>query len=458
MIDIYSLPVDDLNVYKLFHDGATTGIFQFSSSEAKHLCKAIKPVSIDDLAIINALNRPSGLDSGMAEDFVARRQGLKLPETIHPIVDAIGKSTLNVFPYQEQLVEICVQLADFTYSQAFDLLKAIKKKSAEMLGKFKEHFISHASKKCSLKTATDIWEMVEKWALYGFNRSHSIAYSYLGYITAYFKCYHPLEFYCANMTEEAYNGDTERLFELIREANQRNIRIIPPDIRWSKTEFAIQDDSIVYGLKAVKGLGEKGLELLFDNEPAIGYCNLEELKFCNVLTFAGLLRCGALDALDFKLKAGLTRKQKLSLFKTLKHSKAEAEVGNPGLQEQIKAFGFILTQDELFKPYKTFFDMYEDDLKDLTDSKLDKFEVFVFGGILIDKRPGSGYKKLFILTPKGTTWQLTLDNRHTEWWGRDIPLGTGLCGMATYLEDNKITINNRRTNCYLKTIEDFLKE
>lgn len=168
MIDIYDLPQEEAVYQNIFWKGRTTGVFQFSSNNAKHLCRQIKPKSIYDLAVINALNRPAILDAGVDQDYIACRQGLQQPKKIHPIVDKISAPTYGLMPFQEQVMEVCIQFANFTYPEADALRKAMKHKSGEEFEAYRTKFVENAIKKSNQSTAEYVWNLVEKFSGYGF--------------------------------------------------------------------------------------------------------------------------------------------------------------------------------------------------------------------------------------------------------------------------------------------------
>lgn len=294
---------------------------------------------------------------------------------------------------------------------------------------------------------------------------HAIPYSYLGYTCAYLKYHYASEFYTANLTEECSQQDRERFVDLIREAQAGGIEILSPHINHSHVEFNLDKTQhgnyyvypIRFGLCGVKGLGEKGLNKILENKPKDGFLNLNSLiKVCDVKTFACLLRAGALDDLSFENSTCSGRREKLTLFKELKKSKAKAEVHNaPSLADEQEALGLILNPKSLFDKYINKFEELKDETTDPSLKKLNKFDLIGIAGIIIQKQHAANYKTLHVLAQTGFVFKIYIGEKHLGIW--NLSVGDGIAGIVMFLEDDRITINDSKGRCYLKRIEDVNK-
>src|SRR5687768_4079713 len=308
-LDIDNVPLDDPKAYKLFAEGAAYGIFQFESSGMRDLLRKSKPERLEDLIALNALYRPGPLKSGMLVDWVERKQGKREVKYELSQLELILSDTYGVIAYQEQVMRIAQAVAGFTLGQADMLRKAMGKKDPKVMAKMRADFMSGAiAKGINEKKATKIFDLMEYFAGYGFNKSHSTAYAFLAYQTAYLKANYPKHFTAALLTIEAQN--TEKLTTYLAEARERAIAVLPPDINESQLNFSVEkrtDGSrpVRFGLTAIKGLGETAITAILEARAELGgriptlhaLCELLDLRMVNKRVFEALVKSGACDSL-----------------------------------------------------------------------------------------------------------------------------------------------------------------
>ncbi|RMH80361.1 MAG: DNA polymerase III subunit alpha [Acidobacteria bacterium] len=254
-INYLSLPLDDPKVYELLKDGNTTGVFQLESPGMKNLLKRLEPDSFEDIVAVLALYRPGPLKSGLVDIYINRKHGKEPVEYPFPELEPILKETYGVWVYQEQIMKASQVLAGFTPGEADTLRKAIGKKKADLMAQIKEKFIDGATARgYSRKDIEELWEDIEKFASYSFNKSHSVAYGYLSFWTAYMKVYFPEEFFCVKLSTEKSD---KKFVNLIKDAKSMGFSILPPDINKSHVDFTIEGPrTIRFGLARIKGVGE----------------------------------------------------------------------------------------------------------------------------------------------------------------------------------------------------------
>jgi len=257
-IDINTIPFDDPKVYELFSKGLTVGVFQFESSGMREYLKKLQPKAIEDLIAMTALYRPGPMKN--INHYIDRSHGKEDVQSIHPLLNEVLEETHGIIVYQEQVMEIAARVAGFTLAEADEMRKAVGKKIGSLMDELSEKFISGAIKNGITKAkARQIFELIEKFAQYGFNKSHATAYSYISYQTAWLKAHYPADFMAANLTSEMTN--TDRVVVLINECRKLDIKVHAPDINKSLINFVpINDNEISYGLNAVKNVGIKALE------------------------------------------------------------------------------------------------------------------------------------------------------------------------------------------------------
>jgi len=303
VLDIDALPLDDPKTYQVFCDGQTFGIFQFESSGMRDLLRKSKPQRLDDLIALNALYRPGPLKSGMVDDYVARKQGKTEVKYDLAALEPILADTYGVIAYQEQVMRIASVLAGFTLGQSDVLRKAMGKKDPKVMAKQREAFLEGTKAKgIAEKKATKIFELMEYFAGYGFNKSHSTAYAFLAYQTAYLKANFPRHFAAALLTIEAANTDKLALY--ITESRERGIAVLPPDVNESQQHFSVVPEGVRFGLTAIKGLGEGAIQAIIEVRARLGrISSLHELaeeldlRIANRRVFEALVKSGACDNL-----------------------------------------------------------------------------------------------------------------------------------------------------------------
>ena len=310
VLDIDEIPLDDPKTYKVFGDGAAFGIFQFESSGMRDLLRKAKPERLEDLIALNALYRPGPLKSGMVDDWIARKQGRTEVKYELPQLEPILSDTYGVIAYQEQVMRIAQALAGFSLGQADVLRKAMGKKDPKVMAKQREAFMAGArAKGINEKKATKIFDLMEYFAGYGFNKSHSTAYALLAYQTAYLKANYPWHFAAALLTIEAQN--TDKLAMYLAESRDRGIPVLPPDINESQLHFSVEaGKGVRFGLTAIKGLGEGAIRAILDARTKLGgripslhaLCEELDLRLANKRVFEALVKAGACDSLVGSLK------------------------------------------------------------------------------------------------------------------------------------------------------------
>jgi DNA polymerase-3 subunit alpha len=303
-VDIAAIPRDDPASYKLLMNAQTTAVFQLESRGMKELIKKLKPDCFDDIIALVALFRPGPLESGMVDDYINVKHGAKA-EYAHPLLEPILKPTNGVILYQEQVMQIAREMALYTLGGADMLRRAMGKKKPEEMAKERDKFMSGSvQNQVDESIATYVFDLMEKFAGYGFNKSHSAAYALVAYQTAWLKAHYQPEFMAAVMSADMDN--TDKVVILIEECRQMKLDILPPTINVSKYKFTVNDvGQIVYGLGALKGVGEAAIEEMLvereENGPFSGLydlCKRVDLRKFNRRVLEALIRAGAFDEFD----------------------------------------------------------------------------------------------------------------------------------------------------------------
>ncbi|MBU1224172.1 MAG: DNA polymerase III subunit alpha [Gammaproteobacteria bacterium] len=299
------LPLDDPAVYRLFAEGNTTAVFQSESRSAKDLEKKLKGDCFEDIIALMALNRPGPLGSGMVDDFIARKQGKQKPEYFHPDLEPVLKSTYGIIVYQEQVMLVAQILAGYSLGAADMLRRAMGKKKPEEMAVQRTIFLEGAAKRgADTKVAERLFDLMEKFAEYGFNKSHSAAYALVAYHTAWLKAYYPAEFMAATMSSEMSDTDKVRVF--YEDCRTNGLTMLPPDINQSGYRFEpVSKTEIRYGLGAIKGSGEAAIGVIVAEREANGpYKGLFDLtrrvdkRYLNRRVLEALVKAGAFDTLN----------------------------------------------------------------------------------------------------------------------------------------------------------------
>ena len=308
-ISLAELPLDDPEPYKLVSRADTVGIFQMESGGMQNLLTQIRPSRFEDLIAVLALFRPGPLDSGMVETYIKRRDGREAVRYPDESLAAILKETYGVIVYQEQVMQIAQVYGGYSLGQADNLRRAMGKKKADVMAVERERFLEGANqKRFDAKQADEIFQQMETFAAYGFNKSHSAAYALVSYHTAYLKAHYPREFLAALLTMEM--GDTDKVYKNLADARAHGIRILPPDVHSSRSDFTVTPDGIRFGLGAVKGVGEKAIETILQEredgpfKSLADFCLRTQGSQVNRRIIEGLIKAGAFDTIDTN-RAGL---------------------------------------------------------------------------------------------------------------------------------------------------------
>jgi DNA polymerase-3 subunit alpha len=355
VLDIDAVPLDDPRTYKVFGEGAAYGIFQFESSGMRELLRKAKPERLDDLIALNALYRPGPLKSGMVDDFISRKQGKTEIKYELPQLEPILADTYGVIAYQEQVMRIAQALAGFSLGQADVLRKAMGKKDPQVMAKMRESFMEGAKQKgINEKKAAKIFDLMEYFAGYGFNKSHSTAYAFLAYQTAYLKANYPWHFAAALLTIEAQN--TDKLAVYLAECRERGIPVLPPDVNRSELNFSVDKGvGVRFGLTAIKGLGEGAIKAILDARQALGgrirslhaLCEILDMRLANKRVFEALVKAGACDSLipeDGAAEKALTDKKFLPQWRPRLFAAIDGACEHGNRTQRDKEFG----QTDLF--------------------------------------------------------------------------------------------------------------
>ena len=303
-IDINHIPLDDRPTYQMLIEGKTDGVFQLESTGMKNLVKKLQPDVFDDLGALVALFRPGPLNSGMVDDFVERKHGRQQITYVHPLLEPVLKDTYGTIVYQEQIMQVFQVLADYTLGQADMVRRMMGKKKLDEMAKQKGLFIERSAKHgMSAKDAETLFEQIEKFAEYCFNRSHSAAYAFVAYQTAYLKCHYPVEYLSELLS--SVSGDQEKTQLYIEEAQKNGIRIMPPDINHSYAGFSPDGNNIRFGLASIKQVGEGVIEEIIKEREANGdfksiydFIKRVDSKCTNKRTLEGLIKAGAFSTIE----------------------------------------------------------------------------------------------------------------------------------------------------------------
>ena len=302
-LSLAHIPLDDPKTYELFSDGQTLGVFQFESSGMRETLRKAKPKRFDDLIALNALYRPGPLRGGVIDDFIARKHGKVDIAYEVPELEPILADTYGVIAYQEQVMRIASDLAGFTMGEADLLRKAMGKKDASVMEAQRERFVKGAvDRRIAKQKATKIFDLIEYFAGYGFNKSHATAYALLAYQTAYLKANYPWHFMASLLTIERQNTDKLALY--LGECRDMHVPILPPDVNSSGHNFTVTDDGIRFGLTAIKNVGEAAITSIVKVRDIHGritslnrLCEDVDLRLVNRRVLESLTKAGAFDSL-----------------------------------------------------------------------------------------------------------------------------------------------------------------
>ncbi len=305
-LDLPMLPLDDAKTYTFLGSGETDGIFQLESSGMQDLLVKMQPTAFEDLIAILALYRPGPIGSGMVDDFIKRKRGQTKIHYELPQLEEILSETYGVIVYQEQVMKIASVLAGFSLGEADLLRRAMGKKKPEEMAAQKALFIRRAGdKQIPLQKAENIFDLMEYFAGYGFNKSHSAAYALITYQTAYLKCHHPTAFMAALLSSEM--GNSDKVVKYIGTCRKMGIRMLPPDVNESARDFTVTPDGIRFGLAAIKNVGSAAIDAILTARQACGrfgslfdFCARIDLRRANKRVLESLIHCGAFDSTGAK--------------------------------------------------------------------------------------------------------------------------------------------------------------
>jgi len=311
------LPLDDKDTYEIFSKGLTSGVFQFESSGMRDILRRYHPNRLEDLTALNALYRPGPIQGGMVDDFIERKWGRREVKYDLPELKDLLEETYGVIVYQEQVMQISNRIAGYSLGEADLLRRAMGKKKLEAMVKERAHFVEGAMERgFPQKKVEKIFDLMEQFAGYGFNKSHSAAYAYLAFVTAYLKAHFPVDFMAALLTSET--GNTAKVVKYINECREMGIVILPPDVNHSEWSFTPDDTApggrgIRFGMGAVKNLGQSAVEAIAKAREEVGpfrslhqLCEKVDLSAVNRRMIESLIKAGAMDSLEG------TRSQKMA--------------------------------------------------------------------------------------------------------------------------------------------------
>ncbi len=300
--DLLNIDMEDEATYHLLCNADTTGVFQLESSGMKELISRLQPTKFSDIVALVALYRPGPLDSGMADTYVERKHGREKVEYLFPELEPILKETYGVILYQEQVMKIAGVLANYSMADADGLRKAMGKKIKAMMAEHRALFLKGAKENhLDEKKAEEVFDLMEKFGGYGFNKSHSAAYALICFQTAYLKAHYPLEYMAALMTSEMNN--TDNVVKYMDQCRSHKINVLPPDVNESDSEFSVTDSAIRFGLAAVKNVGSGAIDSIVVSREKDGnfhslfdFCERVNLSKANKRVLEALIKCGAFDS------------------------------------------------------------------------------------------------------------------------------------------------------------------
>lgn len=358
-IDFLSVDVDDKKVYETLQSGNTLGVFQIESSMFQGINKRMRPSTFEDIIAIIALGRPGPLESGMVSDFIDRKHGKAPIVYMFPELEPILRPTYGTIVYQEQVMQIVQKIGGFSLGGADLIRRAMGKKDAKIMADNKSKFAEGAVEQgFDRAKAEELWELIVKFAGYGFNKSHSAAYAMVTFETAYLKTYYPKEFMAALLTSE--KNDTDKIVEYIEEANQMGIKVLPPNLQKSELEFSVAEvngeSCILFGLGAIKGAGEVAINIILDERKNNGeFKDLEDFlgridpQKVNKKALESFIKSGAMDDFNYTRKSLLEQIESLTeAAKAAQNAKREAENSLFGNDEELVGVNLNLEHYEEF--------------------------------------------------------------------------------------------------------------
>ncbi|MCG9131034.1 DNA polymerase III subunit alpha [Candidatus Poribacteria bacterium] len=341
-IKLEEIPFDDQKTYSLISEGLIAGLFQLEGSDGMYrVVVQLKPDNFEEFSAIPALYRPGPIESGMMQQFINRKNGLQKVEYLHPTLENALENTYGVCIYQEQVMQIARDMAGFTLGEADILRSAMGKKDNALLKAQREKFIEGATQKgIAAKEAEEVYDLLEPFGGYAFNKSHTVAYSMLAFHMAYLKTHYPHEFMAAMMTGEA--GDSKKITRYRAECKKLSdfleveINLLPPDVNSSRREFTVDGNDICFGLVAVKGVGDAAIDAIVETREASGsftslqdFCERVDMKQVNKRAVESLILSGAFDSLEGHRAQYLASLE--NIMKAAQNAQAERDRGQMSL-------------------------------------------------------------------------------------------------------------------------------
>lgn len=324
-LTLESIPLNDESTFRLLQNGDTTGVFQLESAGMRHALKQIKPTKFEDIVAVNALYRPGPMDS--IPLYAKRKLGQQAVTYEHPVLEPILKETYGIIVYQEQIMQIASQMAGFTFGEADLLRRAVSKKNREILQKERTHFVQKAIQLGHTENAaSSVYDLIVRFADYGFPKSHAVAYSIISYQMAFLKAHYPVPFYCALLSTAS--GNLEKTNQLLMEMRQKGMKVLPPSIHKSQPFFSIDNDGVRFGLQAIKGVSHLFIQKLIQQRKKRDASWQDIFDLASSLTavhftrknIEPLIKAGALDELN---------EERSTLLSTLDAAVKYAELVSP---------------------------------------------------------------------------------------------------------------------------------
>ncbi len=361
VVDFKTIDVEDEKVYKMIESGSTMGLFQIESDGMKKLNEKLKPDSFEDIVAVLALYRPGPLESGMVDDFIDRKHGRKkinyFFDEFNEVLEPILKPTYGVILYQEQVMSITQVVAGYSLGEADLIRRAMGKKDPKVMAEHRENFAKRAEEKgFSKRNSSELFVMIEKFAGYGFNKSHSAAYAMITFQTSYLKAYYPSEFMASLLSSDKDN--TDKVARYIDETKRMGIEILAPNINKSEIDFSVVDlgdkDCIVFGLAAVKGLGAKAIEPILENRRELGeFKNLNDFVSrvsanINKRLLDAMINSGCLDVFEYNRKTLFNNVESItsSCQKVTKGKKEIVDSLFSDFEDEVLGINIVLEKEE----------------------------------------------------------------------------------------------------------------
>lgn len=431
-IDINNISLEDEKTYELLCEGKTDGVFQLESSGMKNLVKRLCPSTFEDIGALVALYRPGPLDSGMVDDFVDRKHGRQKVSYPHPALEPILKDTYGTIVYQEQIMQIAQTLAGYTLGEADLLRRAMGKKKLEVMDEQRGIFVSKCVKNgIEEKIATDLFNSMEKFAAYCFNRAHSAAYAFIAYQTAYLKAHYPIEYMSALLSSVSDNQDKIQAY--IAEVQKMGVDVLPPDVNSSYADFTPDNNNIRFGLASIKNVGNSIIEEIVKartEEPFEGiydFCCRIESKALNKRTLESLIKAGAFVEIEHNRRQLIENLDSVIAAAHREHErKVSGQIGLFGAMDDSSSVGFNIDLDGL----------------EFSDGEIQHFEKELLGFYVTSHPLESIRDKLPFLTT----------HRTIDLEGLQEGSYVTVCGLISY-----VRLINTKNNKLLKigTIEDL---